>query len=232
MPDQYEWWAAERVDRLVTRLMAGKRPDVKSHDAIERDAILAAARFAGAREGYPRMSPAFRRRMAALVETKPAPARLSRRGALVAGAAAAAGIAAGGVAERFAHLGVRVEAPQPVPLAGHPVTLEPDERVPSWSWMETRFKLADLIEGKPQPVTTGAIQAFLVRKGDQVTAVSQLCSHQPCVLYWKPDEQLLRCPCHNASFDLDGNSTKEYPQPALTRLNVKVEDGTVWVQAV
>jgi len=52
-----------RIDRLVDGLLGGRRLKARIGDAAERDAIMAAAELAAAREGYPRMSPAFRRKL-------------------------------------------------------------------------------------------------------------------------------------------------------------------------
>src|SRR5258708_29664415 len=86
---------AQRVDRVVRDLLAGRRLKVGPTDAQDRDAILAAAQLAGARESYPRMSPAFRRRLGARLESGGAGSVLSRRTALVAGLGAALGALTG-----------------------------------------------------------------------------------------------------------------------------------------
>jgi Rieske Fe-S protein len=68
-----------------------------------------------------------------------------------------------------------------------------------------------------------------------------------CTLAFRPDWQDLRCPCHGASFDLEGRlansrsrwreegayrgDARAYPieLPDLPRPEVKVEDGTIYV---
>jgi len=71
-----------RIDKLVDRLLRGKRHKARAADAAERDAIMAAAELAAAREGYPRMSPTFRRRLASTLRAGDAPGLVSRRTAL------------------------------------------------------------------------------------------------------------------------------------------------------
>ncbi|PZR84857.1 MAG: hypothetical protein DLM67_27065, partial [Candidatus Nephthysia bennettiae] len=63
MSEQDEEREAERLDSLVSELLAGRHLKATHSDAAERDVIRMAARLAGARDGYPRMSSAFRRRM-------------------------------------------------------------------------------------------------------------------------------------------------------------------------
>ncbi|HSR25207.1 MAG TPA: Rieske 2Fe-2S domain-containing protein, partial [Candidatus Eisenbacteria bacterium] len=93
------------------------------------------------------------------------------------------------------------------------------------------IRLADLAEGVPRRVTAGAVGAFLVRRGDQVFAMSSYCTHLPCELVWQADRKLLNCPCHNLAFDVDGQSMREgYPLPALPFVKVRVRnDGRVEV---
>ena len=56
--------------------------------------------------------------------------------------------------------------------------------------------LADLVEGQGKRVTAGGVGAFLFRRGDTVTAVSSICSHLPCELWWNGGTDVLDCPCH------------------------------------
>lgn len=62
---------ASRIDRLVRRLLSGRRLRLKASDADDREAIMAAARLAGSREARPHMSPALRRRLAAQLGAEP-----------------------------------------------------------------------------------------------------------------------------------------------------------------
>jgi hypothetical protein len=77
---------ADRLEQIVERLLAGRRPRVRPNDVEDKEAILAAARLAAARESYPRMSSRFRRRLAAQLLDRPRTG-LTRRSALVAGVA-------------------------------------------------------------------------------------------------------------------------------------------------
>ena len=82
MPEHDEEHAAERLDRLVSDLLAGKHLKATPSDAEEQEAIRAAAQLAGSREGYPRMSSSFRGRLRGLLEKgEPAP-WMNRRAAL------------------------------------------------------------------------------------------------------------------------------------------------------
>src|SRR5260370_14949300 len=96
MPEQPE----NRIERIVEDLLQGRRLRLRAGDAEEKQAIIAAARLAAARSGPQRMSPAFRRRLAHILDSSPREPRLTRRAALVAGLGVAAGALAGGIRGR------------------------------------------------------------------------------------------------------------------------------------
>src|ERR1700680_470724 len=92
MPDKPE----NRVDRIVSDLLRGRRLKLRGGDAEEKEAITVAGRPRGARQGPQRMSSAFRSRLAAAVESAPKEGWFTRRAALVAGLGVAAGAVSGG----------------------------------------------------------------------------------------------------------------------------------------
>lgn len=230
MPERDERRASDRVDGLVDDVLAGRRLRPTTADAADRDAIRAAALLAGSREGYPRMLPAFRRRLAGELEKPQTRGWMTRRSALVAGVGVAFGALAGGAAERIGHLGQAV----PDTSGGRlqPVTgrafIEPVPEVARW-W-DAGVALADLVEGQPRGVTAGSVRAFVIRRGDTVTAMSALCTHLPCDLVWTPSSGVLHCPCHDVAFGLDGRTVSDkYPLPALPLVRSRVNNGRVEV---
>ena len=247
MGERDEERTAERLDRIVSEVLAGRRLKAMPSDAAEREAIQVAARLAGVRDGYPRMTSAFRRRLGRVLEDGEAPGWLNRRAALAAGLGLAAGAVGGAVAGPVAGKleGMMAASrppaatPAPVPSAGTPdPTARPvssreviEPRAELARWTNTGIRFADLVEGVPRRVTAGAVGAFLVRRGDQVVAMSSVCTHLPCELVWQADRKLLNCPCHNLAYDVDGQSMREgYPLPALPFVKVRVRnDGRVEV---
>src|SRR5438477_145285 len=89
-----------RVERIVSGLLRGRRLKLRGGDAEARDAIIMAARLAAARQGPQRMNPGFRQRLADELEAAPRQGWLTRRAALVAGVGALAGAIGGGLAVR------------------------------------------------------------------------------------------------------------------------------------
>lgn len=71
--------------------------------------------------------------------------------------------------------------------------------------------------------------AWLVRKGDQVTAWSVTCPHLGCAVGLRAGAPGFNCPCHDSSFDVDGRRL-DGPSPRdLDTLGTKIEDGFVLV---
>jgi nitrite reductase/ring-hydroxylating ferredoxin subunit len=233
MSESDEERAAERLDKMVSDLLAGKHLKATPSETGERGAIRAAAQLAGARERYPRMSSAYRRRLARLLDKgEPAP-WLTRRSALVGGL----GVAAGALGGITLELGLsRRTAPQVAarPAVTPPPSGEPvpraiiDPRPEVARWVDTGILFAQMVEGQPRRVTAGSVGAFVFRKGDQVLAMSSVCTHLPCELVWKSKDHELNCPCHNQLFDSDGVSLSEgYKLPALPLVRARIRDGRV-----
>src|SRR5579859_3410122 len=212
----------KRIDRLVEALLKGRRFRIKARDAGEREAIMFAAELAAAREGHPRMSPAFRRRLAGLLAGEDR-SQVTRRTALGAVAGLAAGVTGAAALGRLA--GGSAPAPD---IAGGPM------RPGGGRWVAVAA-LADLSRTAPTRVVAGDVVAFLFREGDGVRGVSGLCSHAgwPCTLSWTTTEGgTLNCPCHNVDFTPQGATTGvHYGVPPLPAVQVKVVAGQVLVFA-
>jgi nitrite reductase/ring-hydroxylating ferredoxin subunit len=221
MPDQ----PSERLESIVRDLLKGRRPKVGPADASERKAILTAVRLAAARQGYPRMSAGFRRRLARDLAQGPSERWMTRRAALAGGLGAALGALTGVAAS---HLGLPTESR---PRQGQRVA-------PSWQqavvdprpgrWVDVG-SLDDLSEGQALRVQAGSVGAYLFRSGDRVSALSSICSHLPCELAWVTDKGVLNCPCHSQQFKPNGESMGSYELPPLASVQVRVVEGRIQV---
>lgn len=201
-----------RVEKIVSDLLRGRRLKLRAGDAEEKAAITIAARLAAAHQGPQRMHPAFRNRLEQSLRSAPQESWLTRRAALVAGFGLAAGAVAGGV------IGRAMEA---APTSRHPAGGTAINPI-NGRWVDVAA-MSELVEGQGKRVTAGSVGAFLFRRGDSVTGVSSICSHLPCELWWDDGARLLDCPCHPASFTPDGKSTNStYPLPALNTVQVRV----------
>ena len=208
-----------RVDRIVSGLLRGRRLKLRGGDAEEKEAIIMAARLAAAKQGQQRMSPAFRQRLVKeLGAATPQESWMTRRAALVAGLGIVAGAVGGGLLGRSLDGG----GSQPPATAGQVV------RPSNGLWVDVGA-FADFAPGQARMVKAAAVGAFVTRTGDNVAAVSSICSDLPCELWWDSSQHELVCPCHNRSFTTQGSSIGTYKLPSLDVVQVRVRDGRVEV---
>ena len=162
--------------------------------------------------------------------------RLTRRQLLQAGFGAAAGMAAGVIGVSLVANGQRR------PTIGGDQQLVTGEGF----WAEVA-RVDEVPPGSALRFSTAAFDGFVVNDAGTIRALSSVCTHMGCTLHFRPDWQDLRCPCHGASFGLDGRlangrsawrsdgaypgDARAYPieLPDLVRPEVKVEDGVIWV---
>jgi nitrite reductase/ring-hydroxylating ferredoxin subunit len=197
-----------RIEKIVSDLLRGRRLRLRAGDEEEKAAITAAARLAGARQGPQRMHPAFRKQLERALQQAPREGWVTRRAALVAGFGLAAGVAGGAL------LGRETE-PAAAKNPGGPI--DPAQG----RWIDVAA-MTDLNEGQGKLVAAGGVRAFVFRNGDSVSAVSSICSHLPCELWWDHGTSHLACPCHPAAFKPDGTPGDGYSLPALNTVHVRV----------
>jgi nitrite reductase/ring-hydroxylating ferredoxin subunit len=198
-----------RLERIVSDLLRNRRLKLRGGDAEEKAAITAAARLAGARQGPQRMHPAFRKRLEKTLEQAPREGWITRRAALVAGLGLAAGTAGGALLGRATEPLVAAGSGPIDPLRGR--------------WIDVAA-MSELAEGQGKLVAAGGVRAFVFRKGDTASAVSSICSHLPCELWWDGEASHLACPCHPVSFQPDGHPSAGYDLPRLNTVHVRVTD--------
>jgi cytochrome b6-f complex iron-sulfur subunit len=219
----------EQLDRHVEDLLQDRRPErtpLADEDALRTR--QAAAMLRAGRPGAGLPSKAFLERMQQSIQQwvgdqsdvpSAALARPSRRSLLIAGAT---GLAAGVAAV------VGLEQAEKQPVTGATPAL-----VRNGSWKGV-IALADLPESTPVSFRSGAIEGFLIRRGQAVEALSAVCTHMGCILNYSTFRQRFECPCHGATFDLAGQSTNHYERTLrpLPRLRTRVQQGQVEVYTV
>ena len=70
-------------------------------------------------------------------------------------------------------------------------------------------------------------------KDGQIAALSSVCPHKGCAIGFAEGAQRFECPCHSATFDLDGNRLSGPAERGLDPLPVIIERGRVkvtWVR--
>jgi len=71
---------------------------------------------------------------------------------------------------------------------------------------------------------------MLVRTGErEVKAISTVCTHLGCTVFWQKDRQEFFCPCHNGRFDKNGVVLEGPPPAPLDLYRVEIEGDNVFV---
>jgi cytochrome b6-f complex iron-sulfur subunit len=71
---------------------------------------------------------------------------------------------------------------------------------------------------------------IIVRTGERdVKAMSTVCTHLGCTVYWEKDKKEFYCPCHQGRFDQEGNVVSGPPPRALDSYKVEIQDNNVFI---
>jgi cytochrome b6-f complex iron-sulfur subunit len=90
--------------------------------------------------------------------------------------------------------------------------------------------LDSLTRGEARLVRHGDRPIVVVRTADDsLVGLSAVCTHLNCVLTWDSAEGILLCPCHDGSFDINGNVLGGPPPRPLERYRVEVRLGEVFL---
>jgi len=216
------------LNRYIEDLLRSRRP--RRFPASGEDSVVAqtAITLRAARPGSGTPTEDFltalHKQLATELDPPPVRPRPSRRRTFLRGATVAAGAAVAGAGiEHLLSTQTPAASPQP---AG---TLSPDHG----NW-HTVAAGADLPDGTIRPFTAGPVTGFVGRAGGRLRAVSGVCTHQGCRLALAAQPARLVCPCHGATFALDG-AVLSHRLPLtlapLPRLAVRETAGSVQVYA-
>jgi nitrite reductase/ring-hydroxylating ferredoxin subunit len=101
----------------------------------------------------------------------------------------------------------------------------------SGRWMRVAAS-ADVPDGIMRPFDVGAVIGFVRRVNGKPEAVSGVCTHQGCRLWFDAPDDRLRCPCHSTSFSPVGQVLTHQlpiaPKP-LPTLMVREQGGAIEV---
>jgi nitrite reductase/ring-hydroxylating ferredoxin subunit len=107
------------------------------------------------------------------------------------------------------------------------------ELLPSHGTWHTVTAGDRLPEGAVLDFDLGTVSGFVHRTSGHLQAMSGTCTHQGCRLGLDDARSTLVCPCHGATFTLNGDPLRNFhshqPLPALPRLAVREHNGQVQV---
>jgi cytochrome b6-f complex iron-sulfur subunit len=229
---------ARGLRRYVDDLLRGRRPTPFRPDDFEAAQIRTAIDLQAARPGADEPRPEFlhdlHRRLAAQIEGgQPRAASVSwlaasRRQVMVGLSSAAAAVVATVTVDRLLLRGGRNAGDQ----SSKPVAAG-TELVPTQGRWRPVAASSDVVDdGVMRAFERDSLVGFVRRVDGRAEAVSGVCTHQGCRLFFEQSGDLLRCPCHGASFSPTGE-VLSHPSPAplapLPRLKVREVNGAIEV---
>ncbi|MDT5090000.1 MAG: hypothetical protein QOG47_2707 [Mycobacterium sp.] len=211
--------------RYIDDLLRGRRPKAFRPDDFDAAQIRTAIDLQAARQGSDAPGEQFladlHRRLAAQQDGtgQPAPVVNASRRTVIVGTSAAAAAAVAAVAIDRA----LVDGSQ-VPDGGDGRELTPN----AGRWMRVAAS-ADVTDGVMRPFDVGSVIGFVRRVNGKPEAVSGVCTHQGCRLWFDAPDDRLRCPCHSTSFAPAGEVLTHQlpiaPKPLPTLMVREQNDG-------
>jgi nitrite reductase/ring-hydroxylating ferredoxin subunit len=227
---------ARGLRRYVDDLLRGRRPKPFAPDDFEAAQIRTAIELRAARPG-PDVQAAPRqefltdlhRRLAEQMTDTPAdaaPKQSTTRRQVLVGTSAAAAAAVAAVSVDRAVIGSPTGAPAADVAAGQ---LTPN----TGSWQRVAAS-SEVPDGSMHPFDLGSVSGFVRRVDGKPQAISGVCTHQGCRLWFDAPDDKLRCPCHSTSFSPTGQVLTHQlpiaPKP-LPTLMVREVNGVIEVFA-
>ncbi|WP_406817005.1 Rieske (2Fe-2S) protein [Mycobacterium sp. M23085] len=224
---------ARGMRRYVDDLLRGRRPRPFAPDDFEAAQLRTAIELRAARDGGDAPRQEFvtdlHRRIAEQMSSAPtevAPGRGSTRRQVIVGTSAAATAAVAAVSVDRALMAGQSGRRAPEVAAGE---LTPNEG----SWQRVAAG-SDVPDGAMHAFDLGSVTGFVRRVDGKVQAISGVCTHQGCKLWFDAPDDTLRCPCHTTSFSPSGQVLTHQlpiaPKP-LPELMVREVKGVIEVFA-
>ena len=222
--------------RYIDDLLAGRQPKGFDPDDFEAAQLRTAIDLTVARDDAGEPRPEFvaglKARLAADMSSEPAAIEASptktglsatRRQVIVGTTAAATAAVAAVSVDRLV---LR-------PTTNEPQVAEVDMVPVDGSW-QTVASSSEVSEGTMHAFDLGSVNGFVRRVNGRVEAVSGVCTHQGCKLWFDQSVDRLRCPCHSTSFSPAGmvvtHALPIAPKP-LPHFEVREQNGVVEVLA-
>jgi len=192
--------------RYVNDLLRGRRPTPFRPDDFEAAQLHTAIDLQAARPGADGPRPEFlsdlHRRLTAQVarsrfDASAGTPSTTRRQVMVATSAAAAAAVAAVTADRL--------LPGDHTARDGDATASGGDMVPNdGSWQPVAASSEVAADGVMHPFEHASLIGFVRRVDGRLEAVSGVCTHQGCRLWFDQPDDRLRCPCHSTSFSPTG----------------------------
>jgi len=90
-------------------------------------------------------------------------------------------------------------------------------------------RLKDIPEGSSKTVLFYGSPVMLINYGGGIKAVSAICPHMGCFLVWDERSGQIKCPCHFATFNVNGNVISGPSPEPLKTYRVEISDNKIFM---
>ena len=88
----------------------------------------------------------------------------------------------------------------------------------------------DLPVGKGEVYSVRNKPVIVVHTAEGYRALSAICTHLGCILFWNEQREVIACPCHEAYFSTNGAVISGPPTSALEEYRLVVEGDQIYVE--
>lgn len=89
---------------------------------------------------------------------------------------------------------------------------------------------ADLPVGTGQVYSVNNQPVLVIHTQDGFKALSAVCTHLGCIVFWNEQRNVIACPCHEAYFNANGAVISGPPPEPLSAYRVQVEGDQIFVE--
>ena len=88
----------------------------------------------------------------------------------------------------------------------------------------------DLPVGKGEVYSVNNKPVIVIHTAEGYRALSAICTHLGCILFWNGQREVIACPCHEAYFSTNGAVISGPPTSALEEYRLVVEGDQIYVE--
>ena len=89
---------------------------------------------------------------------------------------------------------------------------------------------ADLPPGRGEVYSVNNKPVIVINTQNGYAALSAVCTHLGCIVFWNEQRQVIACPCHEAYFNTNGVVISGPPPAPLEPYRVQVEGDQIYVE--
>jgi cytochrome b6-f complex iron-sulfur subunit len=89
---------------------------------------------------------------------------------------------------------------------------------------------ADLPPGTGQVYSVNNKPVLVINTPDGYAALSAVCTHLGCIVFWNEQRQVIACPCHEAYFNTNGSVISGPPPAPLAPYRIQVDGDQIYVE--